>query len=126
MLASMAVASLPVIALWWTLYALDLIRGLWVLLFAVPAAIAFLLIESRVDEHLLRVTSRWANELPCETVQELARLNDPLPRGPLITLRQAPDDDVWARLAGAIRQSDDLRLTTIMPGTEIPELENAN
>ena len=53
MLASMAVASLPVIALWWALYALDWIRGIWALLFAMPAAVAFLLVESRVDKHLL-------------------------------------------------------------------------
>ncbi len=128
MLASMAVASLPVIALWWALYALDWIRGIWALLFAMPAAVAFLLVESRVDKHLLGATARWSTELPCETVQELAlglvQSDASLPRLRPGTAREPSGEDVWRRLAKAIRESCGGELRTIMPGTVIPELEN--
>ncbi len=129
MLASMAVASLPVIALWWALYALDWIRGIWALLFAMPAAVAFLLVESRVEKHLLRATARWSTELPCETVQELAqrlaRKNDSLPHARLGARKGHSSDDVWMRLAEAFRQSGACEHEHIMPGTMIPELEKA-
>ncbi len=125
MLASMAVASLPVIALWWALYELDWIRGIWALLFAMPAAVAFLLVESRVEKHLLRATARWSTELPCETVQELAQglaqKHASLPRQG--NGRKLSGDDVWMRLAETIRQSGACEHEHIMPGTTIPELE---
>ena len=73
MLASMAMAAVPLLALWWALYALDWIRGYGEIPFMVAAAIAFLLIESRVDKHLLLAAERWANELPSETVRDLAQ-----------------------------------------------------
>ncbi|MGB6783999.1 MAG: hypothetical protein WCF17_20445 [Terracidiphilus sp.] len=134
MLASMAVASPPVIALWWALYALDWIRGIWALLFSMPAALAFLLIESRVDKHLLRATARRATELPCETVQELAqqlvemnpvKINRSVLRVGEGAGKAPSSEDVWVRLAGVLRQSGGSEQGNIMPGTAIPELENA-
>ena len=129
MLTSMAVASLPVIGLWWALYELDWVRGVWVLLFAMPAALGFLLIESRVEKHLLGATARWSTELPCETVQELAaglvQINGSLPRARMETGREPSNHDVWERIASAIRESSGGDLVHIMPGTAIPELESA-
>jgi hypothetical protein len=127
MLASMALASLPVIALWWALYALDWIHGIGALLFSMPAVLAFLLIESRVDKHLLSATAHRVNELPCETVQELAQIVVEMNRvyaSPDVT-KAMSSEEIWALLADVIRQSGAGEHATILPGMAIAELEEA-
>lgn len=130
MLASMALATPPVIALWWALYALDWIRGIGVLLFSMPAALAFLLLESRVDKHLLRATARWANELPCETVRELAQelveMNPPALRLSAGEGKSPSSDEVWGRLSALIRKDGEIEKETVAPGTAIPVTNTVN
>jgi hypothetical protein len=130
MLASMVLATPPVIALWWALYALDWIRGIGVLLFSMPAALAFLLLESRLDKHLLRATARWANDLPCETVRELAQEMvemNPAALHPYAGEGKLPSsDEVWGRVTALIHQGGEFEAGTVVPGTAIPETERVN
>lgn len=130
MLASMVLSAPPVAALWWAFYALDWIRGIGVLLFSLPAALAFLLLESRIDKHLLRATARWANELPCETVLELAQEMlemNPSALHPSAGKGKLPSsDEVWGTVSALIRQNTDFEQGTVVPGTAIPETERVN
>jgi len=130
MLASMAAASLPVIALWWALYALDWVRGIWALLFSMPAALGFLLIESRVDKHLLIATEKWATDLPCETVQDLAEqlveLNPPVLQGGFGAGPAPSSEDVWNTLARVIMESGSCEQGMVLPRTAIAELEKVD
>lgn len=130
MLASMTISAIPVIAVWWALYALDWIRGIGVLLFSMPAALAFLLLESRVDKDLLRWTWRYATEVPFKTVGELAdavlAMNRALFDTGLDNAQWPSGAIVWEKLAELIRQTDGQNHGQIMPGTTIPELLNVN
>lgn len=127
-LLSMVISILPVIAVWWSLYALDWIRGVGVLLFALPAALAFLLLESRVNQHLLDVTRGRAIELPCETVHELAEAVVEMNAAALASgegTAKAPSGEiVWAKVAELIRQTG-VAPSGIVPETAIPELLRA-
>jgi hypothetical protein len=128
-LASMAISFLPVVAIWWALYALDWIRGIFILLFCLPAAVAFLLLESRVNEYLLEVTRNRATQLPYETVQELVEAVEEMNAARLLSAQgtgKAPSGDiVWAKVAELIRQTG-MAQDEIVPATPIPELLQAN
>ena len=130
MLTSMGLATPPVIALWWALYELDWIRGVWALLFSMPAALAFLLIESRVDKHLLRAAAaRWANELPRETVkdlaQELEELNPPVLREHREAGMGLSSDELWRKLERMIRETGSEQVI-ILPRTPLGELQRVH
>jgi hypothetical protein len=128
MLTSMALASLPVIALWWALYALDWIRGIGEVLFSMPAVLAFLLVESRVDKHLLSATAHLATELPCETMQELAEAMVELNsrHAAAKATKAVSSEEIWERIADAVRQSGGCEQAVIMPGTALAEWEEVN
>ncbi|HTX76731.1 MAG TPA: hypothetical protein VMD29_11045 [Terracidiphilus sp.] len=130
MLASMAISAVPVLAVWWALYALDWIRGLGILLFSLPAALGFLLLESRVDKHLLETTRGRATELPCETVRELADAVLEANSTTLLSSLGAGQADtgemVWARITELIRRTGNLEPDRIEPGTVIPELQQVD
>lgn len=127
---SMAISTLPVVAVWWALYALDWIRGVGVLLFCLPAALAFLLLESRVNKHLLEATRSRATELPCETVHELAEavmeMNSAALRPGQGTAKATPGEIVWAKVTELIRQTGTLEPGVIVPRTAISELQRVN
>lgn len=130
LLASMAISSLPVLAIWWAMYALDWIRGKGIWLFCLPAALAFLLIESRVDKDLMRWTWRKATEIPFKTVGELAEavlaINRSLLETALGNARWPSSAMVWEKLTELIRQTAGEDNGQIMPGTAIPELLKVN
>ena len=64
LLVSMAISAAPVIALWWALYAVGWLSGIWMFLFSVPALLAWIVLISRVNERLLRSSARRATEFP--------------------------------------------------------------
>ena len=134
MLASMTISAIPVIAIWWALYALDWIRGIGIPLFSMPAALAFLLLESRVDRDLLRWTWRYAIEVPFKTVGELSNavlaMNFSLFQSGQVNAQWHSSSMVWEKLAELIRQTDGQsngrNFGQIVPGTTIPELLKVN
>lgn len=126
MLASMAIAALPVVAVWWVMWALDWIRGLGSLLFAMPAALGFLLLESRVDKHLMEMLRKHATEVPAETVGELAamvlELNPTILQCAQAKAAALPSLTVWDTIAGHVRDRCGLEMERIHSQTAIPEL----
>lgn len=64
LLLSMAISAVPVIALWWALYALDWLHGIWLFLFSAPALLAWIVLISRVNERLLRASTGRATDFP--------------------------------------------------------------
>jgi hypothetical protein len=71
-LISMAVAALPVIALWWSLHVLGWLPGILLYLFTAPAFVAWFVLISRINQRLLMQTPSLANELPFKTAAELS------------------------------------------------------
>lgn len=130
LLASMAIATIPVIAVWWALWALDWIRGWGVLLFSMPAALAFLLVESRVDKHLMELCRNRATELPAETVGELAtavlELNPSILKSGQGNAALSSSQTVWDTIAEQIRRSGAVETARITSETAIPELLKVN
>lgn len=72
MLFSMAIAAVPVLALWWSLDALGWLPGIFFWLFSGPAFIAWVVLISRIHRRFLLSTPRLAVELPYESAGELA------------------------------------------------------
>jgi hypothetical protein len=71
-LISMAVAAVPVTALWWSLQVLGWLPGILVYLFSGPAFIAWFVLISRINQKLLIQTPNLANEFPFKTAAELS------------------------------------------------------
>lgn len=130
MLASIAISAIPVIAVWWSLYALDWIRGIGVWLFSIPAAFAFLLLESRVDKDLLRWTWRRATEIPFKTVGELAdavlAMNVSLFQSGFGNAQAISSTLAWEKIVELIRQAGAQDCGRIVPGATLPELLKVN
>lgn len=130
MLISMAIAAVPVVLVWWAFWALDWIRGWGVLLFSMPAALGFLLVESRVDKHLMEMLRSRATELPTETVGELAgavlELNPSILQSGKGTAETPSSEMVWDTIADQIRKSGGVEAAQVTLGTAIPELLRVN
>jgi hypothetical protein len=124
MLASMAISSVTMFALWWALYALDWIRGaIGMLLFTVPAALGWVLLVSRTDKDLLRSTERWARVLPFDTVGELAMAVLAMNLGAFQSgpgkVQPPSSEMVWDRITELIQQKGRVKQTEIALQTVI-------
>lgn len=73
MLLSMALAAIPVIAVWWSLYVLDWLPGILVWMFAIPALVGWVVLISRINQRILVATPRLAYEIPFKTAGDLAK-----------------------------------------------------
>jgi acyl carrier protein len=71
-LISMALAALPVIAVWWAFYALGWLPGILVWLFGIPALVGWVVLISLINQRLLMATPKLAYEIPSRTAGDLA------------------------------------------------------
>jgi hypothetical protein len=105
MLFSMLLATIPVAAVWWSLYEIGWLSGIGLWLFSIPALIGWVLGVSRINRRLLDGTPRLAYTVPFDTAGELAvavlALNfDELQE---MSAGERPGKDaVWMRLVGIV------------------------
>jgi hypothetical protein len=104
-LISMAVAALPVIALWWSLQVLGWLPGILLYLFTGPAFVAWFVLISRINQRLLMQTPSLANEVPFKTAAELSMsilaLNEQVFEEAEEDL-QVDEQLVWTRIAEVV------------------------
>jgi hypothetical protein len=121
-LISMAIAAVPVIALWWSLNMLGWLPGILVWLFVGPAFIAWFVLISRINQTFLVRTPRLATELPFTTAAELSlsvlALNEQALEGAAEAV-QVDERLVWARIAAIVGEELKIDPQDVSPGMRI-------
>lgn len=127
LLLSMVIAVPPVIALWWALYALDWIRGIWVHLFFFPALLAWIVIVSRVNLRLLRNTAQRAIEFPPGIITagdlslSVLSLNAEVFEPGVIDSKRPTRETVWNRIVDMFSAQPEVDRKDIGPNTALPD-----
>ncbi|HWG20151.1 MAG TPA: hypothetical protein VG225_06440 [Terracidiphilus sp.] len=125
LLLSMALSAIPVLAVWWSLYALGWLPGITLWLFAVPAFIAWVVLISRIHQMLLNATPRLAYDVPFRTAGELAMgvlaMNEgefhPFGKGNKPPLKEI----VWARMVEIFRDQLKIEPDEVVANARIAE-----
>jgi hypothetical protein len=126
LLMSMAVAAVPVVALWWSLHVLGWLPGILLYLFAAPAFVAWFVLISRINQKLLVLTPWLANEIPFKTAAELSMsvlaLNETVFERAVESI-QGDKQAIWNRIAEVVGRELKVDPLTVSPGMRVVGLE---
>ncbi|HVX56835.1 MAG TPA: hypothetical protein VHA37_03820, partial [Candidatus Saccharimonadales bacterium] len=128
MVLSMALAGVPVLTVWWSLYAMGWLPGIFVWLFSIPAFIAWVVLISRIHRRLLLATPHLAVNLPQETAGELASAALALNLDALeaaMAQESLSREAIWGRVARIVAEWLKVAPECVEEGTEIGETMRA-